>query len=67
MEAGCLMWCYAGDEGRPFGTALRGEVPNRHMLRSGDVAVVSDVEKAPDEASGRDQEDERKRIAAEVS
>ena len=35
------------DEGRPFGTALRGEVPNRHMLRWLKTVVVSDVEKAP--------------------
>jgi len=31
----------------PFGTALRGEVSNRHMLRWLKAVVVSDVEKAP--------------------
>ena len=30
----------------PFGAALRGEAPNRHMLRWLKTVVVSDVEKA---------------------
>jgi hypothetical protein len=51
----------------PFGAALRGEASSRLMLRWLKTVVVSDEEKAPDEASGRDQEDERKRIVAEVS
>jgi hypothetical protein len=37
------------------------------MLRWLKTVVVSDVEKASEEASGRDQEDERKRIADDVS
>jgi hypothetical protein len=51
----------------PFGAALRGEASSRLMLRWLKTVVVSDEEKAPVEASGRDQEDERKRIVAEVS
>jgi hypothetical protein len=31
----------------PSGVALRGEAPNRHMLRWLKTVVVSDVEKAP--------------------
>jgi len=61
------MRCCANDEGRPFGAALRGEASNRHMLRWLKTVVVSDVEKAPGEASGGDQEGERKRIAEDVS
>jgi len=37
------------------------------MLRWLKTVVVSDEEKAPEEASGGDREGERKRIAAEVS
>jgi hypothetical protein len=37
------------------------------MLRWLKTVVVSDEEKASREASGRDQEGERKRIVAEVS
>jgi len=37
------------------------------MLRWLMTVVVSDEEKASLEASGRDQEDERKRITADVS
>ena len=54
-------------KGWPFGVALRGETPNRHMLRWLKTVVVSDVEKASLEASGGDQEGERKRIADDVS
>jgi hypothetical protein len=61
------MWCCAGDEGWPFGVALRGEASNHLMLRWLKTVVVSDEEKALCEASGGDQEDERKRIVAEVS
>jgi hypothetical protein len=43
----------------PFGAALRGEASNRHMLRWLKTVVVSDVEKAPVEASGGDQEGDR--------
>ena len=42
----------------PFGAALRGEASNHHMLRWLKTVVVSDVEKAPAEVSGGDQEDE---------
>ena len=42
----------------PFGAALRGEAPNRLMLRWLKTVVVSDEEKAPGEASGRGQEDD---------
>jgi hypothetical protein len=41
-----LMWCCAGDEGWPFGAALRGEASNRHLLRWLKTVVVSEVEKA---------------------
>ena len=51
----------------PFGVALRGEASNRLMLRWLKTVVVSDEEKAPVEASGGDREDERKRIAVDVS
>jgi hypothetical protein len=51
----------------PFGAALRGEASNHLMLRWLKTVVVSDEEKAPVEVSGGDQEDERKRIVAEVS
>jgi hypothetical protein len=44
----------------PFGAVLRGTVSNRHMLRWLMTVVVSDVEKAAEEPSGGDQEDERK-------
>ena len=40
------MWCCAGDEGWPFGVALRWVASNRHMLRWLKTVVVSDVEKA---------------------
>jgi len=39
-------WCCAGDEGWPFGAALRWEASNHHMLRWLKTVVVSDVEKA---------------------
>jgi hypothetical protein len=37
------MRCCTSDEGRPFRTALRGEVLNQHMLRWLKTVVVSDV------------------------
>jgi hypothetical protein len=40
------MRCCARDEGWPFGAALRGEAPNRHLLRWLKTVVVSEVEKA---------------------
>jgi hypothetical protein len=43
----------------PFGAALRGEASNHHMPRRSRPFVVSDVETAPVEASGGDQEDDR--------
>jgi hypothetical protein len=51
----------------PFGAALWGEASNCHLLRWLKTVVVSEVEKASQEASGRDQEDERERIADDVS
>jgi hypothetical protein len=51
----------------PFEAALRGEASNHHLLRWLKTVVVSEVEKASREASGGDQEDERKRIADDVS
>ena len=51
----------------PFGAALRGEAPNRLMLRWLKTVVVSDEEKAPCEASGGDREGERERFADDVS
>jgi hypothetical protein len=56
-----LMRCCTEDEGYgPFGAALRREASNHLMLRWLKTVVVSDEEKAPDKASGGDQEDERK-------
>jgi len=40
------MRCCARDEGRPFGTALRREVPNHRVLRWLKTVVGSDTEKA---------------------
>jgi len=40
------MRCCARDEGWPFGVALRGEAPNRRVLRWLKTVVVSDTEKA---------------------
>ena len=40
-----VMRCSTSDEGRPFRTALRGEVLNQHMLRWLKTVVVSDVRK----------------------
>jgi hypothetical protein len=62
-----LKRCCARDEGRPFGAALRGEASNRPLLHWLKTVVVSDVGKGALDVSGRDQEGERKRIAAEVS
>jgi hypothetical protein len=50
----------------PFGVALRREASSRLMLRWLKTVVVSDEEKAPTEASGRDREGERERIVADV-
>jgi hypothetical protein len=53
-----LMRCCARDEGiRPFGVVLWGRASNRRMLHWLKTVVVSDTEKAPVEASGRDQGD----------
>jgi hypothetical protein len=54
-----VMRCCAGDEGWPFGVALRGEASNHLMLRWLMTVVVSDEEKASCEASGGDWEGER--------
>ena len=62
-----LKRCCARDEGRPFGVALRGEASNRPLLHWLETVVVSDVGKGALDVSGRDQEGERKRIAADVS
>ena len=51
----------------PFGVALRGEASNHLMLRWLKTVVVSDEEKGARDASGGDQEGERKRTAVEVS
>jgi hypothetical protein len=51
----------------PFEAALRGEASNRLVLRWLKTVVVSDRGKGTGEVSGGDQEDERKRIAADVS
>jgi len=40
----------------PLGVALWGEASNRHLLRWLKTVVVSEVEKAPFQASGRDRE-----------
>ena len=51
----------------PFGVALRGEASNRLVLRWLKTVVVSDRGKGAGEASGGDQEGERKLFAEEVS
>ena len=51
----------------PSGVVLWGMAPNRLVLRWLKTVVVSDRGKGIREVSGRDQEDERKRIAADVS
>jgi hypothetical protein len=51
----------------PLGATLRRGASNRRLLRWLKTVVVNEVEKATFESSGRDREDERKRIAAEVS
>ncbi len=51
----------------PSGVVLRGMASNRLVLRWLKTVVVSDRGKGIREVSGRDQEDERKRIAADVS
>jgi hypothetical protein len=40
----------------PLGVALWGEASSRHLLRWLKTVVVSEMEKAPVEASGRDRE-----------
>jgi len=52
---------------RPFGAALQEEASNYLMLRWLKTVVVNDEEKASEEASGGDREDERKRIVDDVS
>jgi hypothetical protein len=47
------------EDGWPFGVALRGEIPNRLMLRWLKTVVVSDEEKARMTVSGGDREGER--------
>ena len=59
--------CCVGDEGWPFGVALRGEASNHLMLRWLKTVVVSDEEKAQINASGGDREGERERTADDVS
>jgi hypothetical protein len=56
-----------GDEGRPFGVALREEASNRPPGPWLKTVVLSGVGKGAHDVSGRDQEGERKRIADEVS
>ncbi len=51
----------------PSGAVLRGMASNRLVLRWLKTVVVSDRGKGIREVSGRDQEDERERIAADVS
>ncbi|MFE3455882.1 hypothetical protein ACFXJ8_43995, partial [Nonomuraea sp. NPDC059194] len=46
-------------DGWPFGVALRGEASNHLMLRWLKTVVVSDEEKAEQNPSGGDREDER--------
>jgi len=54
------MRCCVDDGGCwPSGAALWGEASNHLMLRWLKTVVVSDEEKAPGEASGGDQEDDR--------
>ena len=63
-----MMRCCVNDEGCwPFGAVLRRKASNRLMLRWLKTVVVSDEEKAPEKASGGDREDERERIAVDVS
>ena len=53
--------CCVDDGGSwPSGAALRGEASNHLLLRWLKTVVVSDGEKALLEASGGDQEDERR-------
>ena len=61
------MRCCAGDEGRPFGVALREGASNRPPGPWLKTVVLSGVGKGALDVSGRDQEGERKRIADEVS
>jgi hypothetical protein len=55
------------EDGWPFGVALRGEASNHLMLRWLMTVVVSDEEKAHENASGGDRKGERKRTADDVS
>ena len=61
------MRCCAGDEGRPFGVALREEASNRPPGPWLKTVVLNGVGKGALDVSGRDQEGERKRIADDVS
>ena len=61
------MRCCAGDEGRPFGVALREGASNRPPGPWLKTVVLSGVGKGALDVSGRDQEGERERIADEVS
>jgi hypothetical protein len=51
----------------PFGVALRRVISHHLVLHRLKTVVVSDEEKAPCEASGGDQEGERKRSVEEAS
>lgn len=51
----------------PSGSPYEGWFQTATCCDRGDAVVVNDVEKALFKASGGDQEDERKRIAADVS
>jgi hypothetical protein len=51
----------------PFEVALRGEASHHHMLRRLNAVRGERCGKGALDASGRDQEGERKRIAADVS
>ena len=62
------MRCCVGDEGcGPSASPCGGRLSNHLVLRWLKTVVVSNEEKAPEKASGRDREDERKRIAVDVS
>ena len=57
-----------GDEGRPLGTGLQGQVPNHLKLHGSRALVVSVEGKGMAETvSGEVQGDERKRTTDEVS
>ena len=58
---------FGRDGGRPSEAALQGEASNHPELLRSRAVVVSVREKAPKEASGMEQRDERKRTTAEAS